>query len=64
MYVYIGSIIRDLSSYDPSNFDANPETQTLIWVMRFLGLIATIILIIYSVQIAKKAIHQNILNGD
>ena len=60
MYVYIGSLLRDLSIYEPSNFDANPETQTLIWLMRFLGLIATIALTIYSVKIARKTINQDI----
>lgn len=64
MYVYIGSIIRDLTNYDLDNYATDPNTQTLIWSIRFLGLISTIILTIYSVQIAKKTLNQNILNGD
>ena len=64
MYVYIGSLLRDLSGYDSANYSDSPETQTLIWLMRLLGFIATIALTIYSVQIAKKTLNQDILNGD
>ncbi len=64
MYVYIGSLARDLATFDPANDQANPEAQSLIWMMRFVGLIATIAITIYTVEIAKKTINQNILDGD
>ena len=64
MYVYIGSLARDLATFEPSNYGDIPETQSLIWVMRLLGLMATIAITIYTIQIAQKTINQDILNGD
>ena len=64
MYVYIGSLARDLATFDISNYGETPETQSLIWMMRLLGLIATIAITIYTIQIAQKTLNQDILNGD
>lgn len=65
MYVYIGSLARDLATFDPSNYGDIPETQGLIWIMRLCGLIAMIVITIYTIQIAQKTINQkDIFPGD
>ena len=64
MYVYIGSLARDLATFDASHYHTNPEAQSVMWVIHLVGLIATIAITIYTVEIAKKTINQNILDGD
>jgi uncharacterized membrane protein YdjX (TVP38/TMEM64 family) len=65
MYVYIGSLARDIVTFEPSNYGDIPETQGLIRMMHLCGLIATIAITIYTIQIAQKTIKQkDIFKGD
>jgi uncharacterized membrane protein YdjX (TVP38/TMEM64 family) len=64
MYVYIGSLANDLAAIDMSNHPTTTETQIIQWVIRIIGLIATIAVTIYMTRLAKKALDQNILEGE
>ncbi len=64
MYVYIGSLITDISDFNSDNYTANPEIQTSIWIMRFLGLIATVAMVIYTTNIVQKTLKENVLDQD
>ncbi len=62
MYVYFGSLATDLVSIDMSP-PITRETELLRWLMRIIGLIATISLTIYFTNFAKKTLR-NTLEGD
>lgn len=64
MYVYLGSLASDLTKLDMSNYPTTRETQILQWVIRIIGLIATIAVMIYMTRLAKKALDQSIEDGD
>lgn len=59
MYVYIGSLAKDLASLG----DPNQSTSSLEWIIRIVGLIATVIVTIYVTQIAKKALDDRIVES-
>jgi uncharacterized membrane protein YdjX (TVP38/TMEM64 family) len=60
MYVYIGSLASDLATLDMSNRPTTTETQILQWVIRIIGLMATIAVTVYMTRLAKKALDQSI----
>lgn len=60
MYVYIGSLASDLTTLPMSNRSTTTETQILQWVIRIIGLIATIAVTVYLTRLAKKALEQSI----
>lgn len=55
MYVYIGSFAGDLARIGSDNQSPDP---TLQWVIRIVGLIATVVVTIYVTEIARKAIAE------
>ncbi|MDX2257130.1 MAG: TVP38/TMEM64 family protein [Pseudanabaenaceae cyanobacterium bins.39] len=57
MYVYIGSLAGDLARIGGDN---QPTDSTLQWVIRILGLIATIAVTVYITRIARKALADKI----
>lgn len=61
MYVYIGSLATDLATLDLSELAAKPETKIVQWVIRIIGVIATIAITIYMTRLAKKTLEQSIL---
>jgi uncharacterized membrane protein YdjX (TVP38/TMEM64 family) len=63
MYVYIGSLVGDLATL--GNKQAlTAEAQTLQWIIKIVGFMATIGVSIYVTRIAKKALNQTVLPGD
>jgi uncharacterized membrane protein YdjX (TVP38/TMEM64 family) len=60
MYVYIGSLASDLATLDMSNRPMTTEAQIVQWLIRIMGLMATIAVTIYVTRLAKKALDQSI----
>ncbi|MEH2054477.1 TVP38/TMEM64 family protein [Nostoc sp.] len=60
MYVYIGSLAGNLAMIDTSHQPIAPETQVWQWIMRVVGLIATIAVTVYITKIAQKALAQSV----
>jgi uncharacterized membrane protein YdjX (TVP38/TMEM64 family) len=60
MYVYIGSLAKELVTSDMSNLPATKETQILQWVIRIVGAIATIAVTVYITRLAKKALDRSV----
>lgn len=56
MYVYLGSLAKDLASLG----SAKADTGNLELILRVIGLIATVAVTIYITQIAKKALESKI----
>jgi uncharacterized membrane protein YdjX (TVP38/TMEM64 family) len=57
LYVYIGSLAGDIAMIGMKTPAANP---TLQWMIRIIGLIATITVTIYVTRIAKKALEEEV----
>lgn len=55
LYVYIGSLVRDLAAIDTAA--PNPILQ---WTLRAIGLVATITVTIYITRLAQKALDEQI----
>jgi uncharacterized membrane protein YdjX (TVP38/TMEM64 family) len=58
MYVYLGSLVTDLTTIEMSDFTTKPETQIVQWIVRAIGAIATIAVTIYGSHLAKKALSE------
>lgn len=58
MYVYIGSLAGNLAFIGS---EGKPDNMILHWVIKIIGLIATIVMTIYVTKIAKKALEDDIL---
>ncbi len=56
MYVYIGSLAKDLASLGTTT----PENNNLVWILRLVGFIATVVVTIYITRIAKQALDSKI----
>ncbi len=54
LYVYVGSLASDLARVGSDN----QSTDTIKWVIRIIGLIATIAVTVYATQLARKAIAE------
>ncbi len=54
MYVYIGSLARNLVMVGTQNQPTNPTIQ---WAIRILGFLATLAVTIYVTRLAKKALE-------
>ncbi|MEH2137786.1 TVP38/TMEM64 family protein [Nostoc sp.] len=57
MYVYIGSLAGNLAMIGT---EAQPSNPTLQWVIRILGLIATVAVTVYVTRIARKALEEEL----
>ncbi|HLO85585.1 MAG TPA: TVP38/TMEM64 family protein [Nostocaceae cyanobacterium] len=55
MYVYIGSLAGNLAMIGTTN---QPTNQTLTWILRIVGFIATVAVTIYVTKIAKTALEK------
>lgn len=64
MYVYIGSIATDLATFDMSNQSTTKEAQIAQWVIRGIGLIATVGVTVYVTQIAKKSLEKTVVTEE
>ncbi|XHR82382.1 MAG: TVP38/TMEM64 family protein [Gloeotrichia echinulata GP01] len=59
MYVYIGSLAGNLARIGT---EAQPTNPTLQWLIRILGLIATIAVTVFVTRVARKALDQAVSN--
>jgi len=57
MYVYVGSLAKDLATLGSEEVTAPSEIQ---WAIRIIGFIATVAVTIYVTKIAKKALAQRV----
>lgn len=57
MYVYLGSLAGNLAQIGTAQQPSNP---TVIWTIRIVGFIATVIVTLFVTRIAKKALDQTI----
>ncbi len=55
LYVYIGSLAGSLAAIGTSN---QPTNTTAQWIIRIVGLVATIAVTLYITQIARKALAE------
>jgi uncharacterized membrane protein YdjX (TVP38/TMEM64 family) len=62
LYVYLGSLAGDLTTISTQQ-TLTVEAQIAQWVVRILGLIATIAVTVYITRIAKNALAQSV-SGD
>ncbi|WP_242412019.1 TVP38/TMEM64 family protein [Cyanobacterium sp. IPPAS B-1200] len=63
-YVYLGSFAVDLSSVDQSYYSGNNDNHIMSLILRIIGLLATLLLTIYLNKLAKKALKNNLENGE
>jgi uncharacterized membrane protein YdjX (TVP38/TMEM64 family) len=59
MYVYIGSLAGNLARLGTANQEISKEAEIAQWVLRIVGLIATVGVTLYITRIARKALQQN-----
>lgn len=57
MYVYLGSLAGDLARIGTEN---QPTNATIQWVIRIIGIIATMAATIYVTRIARKALAEKV----
>ena len=56
MYVYIGSLGSDLTAFGTTECSPTPAE----WVLRVMGLLATVFLIFYITRIARRALEKRV----
>jgi uncharacterized membrane protein YdjX (TVP38/TMEM64 family) len=64
MYVYIGSLANDLATLNISHQPTTKETQIAQWVIRLIGLIATVAVTVYVTHLAKKALDESVVTEE
>ena len=57
LYVYLGSLAGNLAAIDPAA-SSNPQTQTIQWGLRLVGLLATVVTTVYVTRLARTALEQ------
>jgi uncharacterized membrane protein YdjX (TVP38/TMEM64 family) len=57
MYVYIGSLASSLATLGKGT---QPINSGLQWAMQILGLVATVVVTVYSAQLARKALAETV----
>jgi uncharacterized membrane protein YdjX (TVP38/TMEM64 family) len=61
MYVYLGDLVGDLKTIDtPDMMSANPQTETMKWIINVVTVVTTIAVTIYSAKIARQALEQEV----
>ncbi|MEB3151288.1 MAG: TVP38/TMEM64 family protein [Sphaerospermopsis sp.] len=60
MYVYIGSLAGNLAMIDTSHQPITKETEILQWIIKGIGLIATIVVSVYITKIAQNALKESV----
>jgi uncharacterized membrane protein YdjX (TVP38/TMEM64 family) len=58
MYVYIGSLAGSLATIQ--NSGQSPEAQRVQWIIRVVGLIATVAVTLYITRIARSALQKSV----
>jgi uncharacterized membrane protein YdjX (TVP38/TMEM64 family) len=60
MYVYIGSLAGELAITNMPQTAIAPQAQIWQWVMRIIGLIATVAVTVYVTKVAQKALAESV----
>ncbi len=58
MYVYIGSLIGSVAQIGAGEGADDPQAATVQWIIRIVGLIATVAVTVYVTKIARKALKE------
>jgi uncharacterized membrane protein YdjX (TVP38/TMEM64 family) len=61
MYVYLGSLVGDIALLGMPQ-EMNSQAQTVQWLIKIVGFLATIAVSLYITQIAKKALNQTVVS--
>lgn len=64
MYVYIGSLVGSLAMIGEEGQTASPEAQRIQWIIRIVGLIATVAVTVYVTRVAKRALDHSVAPTD
>lgn len=60
LYVYLGSLAGDLAMIGSESATADPNAAKLQWVIRIVGLLATVGVTWYVTKVAKKALDNSV----
>ncbi|WP_240039126.1 MULTISPECIES: TVP38/TMEM64 family protein [Okeania] len=63
MYVYIGSIVGDITLIGTSQQPTNSTVEVTKWIINIVGLIATVLVTIYITRQANKALETSFEEG-
>lgn len=58
MYVYLGSLVGSLATLGAGDGSQSPEAATIQWIIRIVGLIATVAVTLYITRIARRALSE------
>ena len=58
MYVYLGSLFGSLATIGAGEELSNPQAAMVQWILRIVGLIATVAVTIYVTRVARKALRE------
>ncbi|MGB3202353.1 MAG: TVP38/TMEM64 family protein [Nodosilinea sp.] len=58
MYVYLGSLVGNLATLGADNGDQSSEAATIQWIIRIVGLVATVAVTLYVTRIARRALSE------
>lgn len=61
MYVYLGSLVGDIALLEMPQ-EMNSQAQTVQWLIKIVGFLATIAVSLYITRIAKKAFNQTVVS--
>lgn len=61
MYVYFGSLAGDLATLGSAH---QPSDARLQWILRIVGLIATVLVTLYITRVARKALNERITEAE
>ena len=59
MYVYVGSLVGSLAMLGAEDTVQDPQAVVVQWIVRILGLIATIAVTVYITRIAQQALKDH-----
>ncbi|WP_278000598.1 TVP38/TMEM64 family protein [Nodosilinea sp. LEGE 07298] len=58
MYVYLGSLVGNLATLGAGDGSQSPEAATVQWIIRIVGLVATVAVTLYVTRIARRALSE------
>ncbi|MBE9137628.1 TVP38/TMEM64 family protein [Nodosilinea sp. LEGE 07088] len=59
MYVYLGSLVGNLATLGADS-SQSPEAATVQWIIRIVGLVATVAVTLYVTRIARQALNESL----
>lgn len=64
MYVYLGSLVGSLAMLGTENGGEDPQATTVQWILRIVGLLATLAVTVYITRIAQQALKTSLPGGE